>query len=128
MHDDTIVSGIITAMIADHMITFQSSNLEFKHIENNVSEKRTAQKINFGKFKDALKETDVDIIMKCGDIDTAYGFLQKKIDAAISSSTSMSSRCEHSRPQVFVYYNCLFLFCAVIRDAKSPLKKINRKL
>ena len=44
MYNDSIVSGIITEMIADHMITFQSSNLEFKHLTSKNSENKKSSK------------------------------------------------------------------------------------
>ena len=85
VYDDGIANGIITEMIADHMITFQSCNIAFK--QSTSKKVLKIEKINFKKLEMALNETRVDHILNCHDVDAAYELLHTTIDTAVKKST-----------------------------------------
>ena len=80
--DDDMISGIITEMIADHMVTFQLSNICLKDPVKRSNKKVEYEKIDFQKFECILGDADVDRIFHCQDVDTAYGYLQDIINSA----------------------------------------------
>ena len=91
--DDRIVSGIITEMIADHMVTFQGCNIGFRQTtakkERAITE---VKRINYKKLESALDQTDIDNILNCSDVDIAYGSLQGNINDAIERSSFIQRR------------------------------------
>ena len=81
-----VISGILTEMISDHMITFQCTDIELSSLTKSETS-QTFTKIDFNKLPSLLNNIRTDDILSCEDLDHAYRLLEGRITDSINSST-----------------------------------------
>ena len=86
VYQTDVVSGIITEMIADHMVTFQCTDVNLVPNAQPLT-KDYFSKIDFNELSSLLKGVKTDDILSCNDLDTAYNILDTRINESIAAST-----------------------------------------
>ena len=76
VYESDIVCGIISETIADHMITFQCSDIDMN--TSSPSElKKTFTKVDYDRLPPLLRNIDTEGILFCSYIDQAYSKLEQ---------------------------------------------------
>lgn len=86
VYETDVVSGIITDMIADHMITFQCTDINLVP-KDHLNKDLYFSKIDFEKLPSLFNEIKIDDILHSNDPDEAYKILETRITESISACT-----------------------------------------
>ena len=83
-----VVSGIFTEMIADHMLTFQCSDISLSK-KPESAQNQAYSKIDFEMLHSSLENTDLSHILQCNDPETAYTRLDTCLEETIKKCTKI---------------------------------------
>ena len=86
IYNDNVVCGIITELIADHMISFQCSNINIS-CDTTLTKNQGYKKVDYVMLNRMLEDTNTDDIIQCQDLDLAYKRLETCITQAIEACT-----------------------------------------
>ena len=85
---DKVKLLLIPEMIADHMVTFQYSNIEMMDLKTKCRQNEDFFRVNPSLLKSLLNDANVDNILSCNNVDVAYNYLEEILDGAIKKATS----------------------------------------
>ena len=84
-----VVSGIISETIADHLITFQYSEIDISKNPSSSMAHQGYEKIEYDKLQPCFSNIKTDDIMSCNDVNEAYSNFESRVCEAIKSCTKV---------------------------------------
>ncbi len=86
VYDYDVASGVISETIADHMITFQCSDIDIL-LSKKDSKSKSFRKTDYTMLESELKNIDTNDILNCNNLDVAYEKLESEVTKAVEVCT-----------------------------------------
>ena len=98
VYDSDIVCGVIPETIADHMITFQCSDILISKSHSSPTAK-TFTKTDYDMVVPLLNSIDTEDIMNCNDLESAYSKLENRVSEVVQKcTTNISPKTKIDQP------------------------------